>query len=423
MIVTRLQNVGRTRALAWATTMAGALVVATALAFFAPADFGLGYETFALAMVAWMVGPLATWNPRPRLTRAAVTADGVRVGKRLLHADDVRGVSVAPADHGASVAVTTDRDTLLLEVQSIDEAERIAAALGLGAPSRRRGAITLDVPARWPMLATRILAVVGPACAALYYGAATAAIPGGKMVWGATALLLAIAQTALFVFGPRARTRVALGTSVITVGDREADLSAVTVRREADGVTIESPAGALTMPRAWPAGEHLALHAQPAIAPSEAEDAASSDAPPPSVDEPRSRIGVRRGESVAAWLARLDGWARGEGAYRADMPTEEELRAAVRDDGSPLDVRLGAQRLLQKHHRGPQNIRFRIEVEDPDVAQRLEAMCVEEAAEAEARLSHLGPMFVAKIPDATRPAGSRRSARSHGGHGGHGGRG
>lgn len=406
MIVTRLQSLGRTRALAWATTLAGALTVATALAFFAPGDFGLGYEAFALAMVAWMVGPLATWNPRARVVRAAVTAEGVRVGRRLLRAADVRGVSVAPADRGASVAITTESETFLLEVQSLDEAERVAAALALPAPARRRGTVAVDVPSRWPMLATRILAVVGPACAALYYWAATAAIPGGKEVWGATSLLVAIAQTALFVLGPRARRRVSLSESTIAIGAREAPASEVTVRRETDGITLESPAGVVTMPRAWPAGEHLALHARGAPATPSIEDAApADDAPPTSADEPRSRIGVRRGETTAAWLARLDGWARGEGAYRADMPSEEELRAAVRDDGSPLDVRLGAQRLLQKHHRGPQDIRVRIEVEDPDVAQRLEAICAEEAVEAEARLSHLGPMFVAKIPGA---AGTRR---------------
>lgn len=390
MIAARLQGTRRRRGLAWAVTLAAGVGVCAIVAFFKPGDIGLSFETLALCIAAWILGPLAAAQPRPRVARIAVEKGAVVVDGRRIERRRVDGVLVAPAARGASVAIDEDGDVLFLEVDRDEDARAIARALGT---SEGAGIVGLAIPARWPTVATRVLAALGPLACVLYVLGARGDFPGGKEVWGSVSLAIGVLQSLLFLFGHRVRSHLGLAPRGVIVDGRTHSGKDVRVVDGEGPARIETPSGAVTMQRS-PVTAHAMLHVAEALRDVAADDEAPAEAPTPPPEE-RNRLGVQAGESVSAWLARLDAWsARPVGAiYRADLPSADELAGTVADAATPLDVRLGARRLLLKH---PEGARVRVAVEDADVQARLDAIAEAEAADAEDRLAELGPMFEAR---------------------------
>jgi hypothetical protein len=377
VIVARLRRTDRARVPAWIGLGASAAFISVALAFFKPNDFHLSYGAFALGMVAWLLAPLGTWNARSKTVNVTVEREAIRVAQgrrsRRIARADVTAVSVAKAAKGASVAVQIGRESELFEVTELEDAKAIARAL-TGEPDGA-GVVDLRAPKPWPILARRALAILGPVACALYWLGATSAFPGGKEVWGSASLGMCILQTIAFVLGAALRTRLGVAKDGIVVRGAHVAASEVKVTEGLTGTVLETPAGAVRLPSSWPGTAHVRIHAAQRI-----EE--------PRREPTRSRLGMQEGETVRSWLDRLDGWSHGDGVYRGDLPTAEELAATVADETHPLDVRLGARRLLSRSQ-----VRVRIAVDDEDVQRRLDAVALEEAEEAEAKLLRLGPVF------------------------------
>jgi len=391
VIAARLQRTKRRRALAWAVTLAGGVGVSIILAFFKPGDIALSFETLALCVAAWILGPLATTQPRPRVARVELRKDAVIVDGRAIQRRRVDGVLVAPAARGASVAIDEDGEVLFLEVDREEDARAIARAVG---SPEGAGVVGLSVPARWPGVASRVVSALGAIACVLYVLGARGDFPGGKEVWGSVALSLGVVQSLLFLFGHRIASHLGLVPGGVVIDGRThvgADVRVIEGERD---VRVETPSGGVALPRSSAVTTHALLHVEAATREPEREDDREPD-PAPAPTRERSRLGVQEGESVAAWLARLDAWsARPDKAiYRGDLPTADELAGTIADVETPLDERLGARRLLARH---PEAVNVRIAVDDAEVQARLDAVAEAEAAAAEERLADLGPMFVAR---------------------------
>ena len=289
------------------------------------------------------VGPwLRASAPRPRVTVRC--GEGVvRVGARAVLAREVAFVSVAPAAHGASVALVLGRGfaPVFLEVASVAEAEEIARALG--AP-----ATAATLPPAAPARGVRVIAAAITAVSA----------------WTGCLALLAVTTSA---FG----SLHGVGLVNVALAPFAAAFAAIPRLRAPDGETAFDA--------------HLALHARAA--------GERAEAPEPRAEAAgAAALLARRDEATSAWLARLDALPREGSAYRGDVLGPEALRAVVADDTATPDARAGAARLLATRHgeTAPSLVRV---VTDPDVLLRVEAATNVDAEDAVEELERLGPLF------------------------------
>jgi hypothetical protein len=315
------------------------------------------------------VAPWCVARAKGRAVSLRIADDGIVLGRRRLRRADVSSFSVASGARGKSVALTVGRRTYFIEIERDEDASRIRAALAgdrrvpfgaLPRMDRRRALLPFAVQA---------LVSFGTVVSAAFYALTTM---GGvhvvdKAQVGIPAVVLA--QIGFVLFAVRALSR-----------------------RRSLGWHAE---GAFE--------QHLALHLEPVKARSGPADDRRNDAEIGDTADgvgaarrPRVRVGVlaRGSEPVGAWLARLDGIPTTDGAYRGDAMKRDVLWEALADAEAPIEVRMAAARLLRRRYGEDAGTLVRI-VDDADERIRVEA-AMDEAAEAEARLEALGPLFRAR---------------------------
>lgn len=301
---------------------------------------------FALWSAAF--GPLSVFARR--LTRRVVVTDGAVHGlPRALRREDVRALSVAAGAKGYSVGVVHGDGVRFLEVERVEDARTLRAALSAvdGAVAHagatlERGARRLVRRARLAWLAQLALGIA-TAVATLDWHRAVAQADNGSS--GIVAVSLALMSVAFFV------GRV----------------------RRGDPLTIEGGESIL---------HHADLHRDHALA----QDALA-------VEPERAGL-ARGGASIAAWFRALDATsAQAEHAYRGHAMTHEALARAL-EEAPSLEIKMAAARVLARRHGQTPEALVRI-VTDPDERVRV-AASLREPEEAADELERLGPMFRAR---------------------------
>jgi hypothetical protein len=257
--------------------------------------------------------------------------------RRRIPVSSVRGVRLAPAARGASVALELHDGTVIAAaVEDLEDARLLAAGLLRDAPACDQ----VTVPAGLLGLAASVLRIVATLGALGYYlFVVREAIPGSKPLYGLTALLAALA---LLVVHYLQRERRPLGPGLTAL--HVADIS-----------------------RAMRA--HVELHAR-ALWP-----------PPP--DAPRPRVAAID-EPLAAAVPRLRReLAVSEGYRAAAQPAREQLEQALASAAVPLRERAVALRVLAG--RDPGEVKRRIaeaRIEDEKDRAFLTAVAEMESDEA-----------------------------------------
>ncbi|MBS2014490.1 MAG: hypothetical protein JST00_16510 [Deltaproteobacteria bacterium] len=315
-----------------------------------PGGFAYTLVTFLIALAA--VGPWLAWTRRGDVGGVVISPGRVVAGGTVLTTEDVTAIAVAEGARGRSVAIARQRGNVtFLEVEREEEARAIAAALG----RKPEPSSTLALPRHRRALAFFQLLVssIGLACAPLYYLAATAELSSqGKGIFGVGGVLASLVGAALLAARHASRSQ------------------AVALRRGAYD-------------------RHVELHrAAPSTREGQLDEEARSEATP--------GLALSRGnEPLRAWLARLDALPNEAHAYRGDAMKKDVLWGALSDEASPLEVRMGAARVLARRHGEAPATLVRV-VTDPDERVRVEAALDEEEEEAERRIERLGPLFRAR---------------------------
>ncbi|HSO31095.1 MAG TPA: hypothetical protein VLT33_01230 [Labilithrix sp.] len=361
--------------LALATTAVAALGLAgvviddlVGVRLFHPQEFGV-YGAVALFIALAGVGPWLAWKNRGRTVAVSCEEGLVRAGALTIRAGEVTALHVAAAARGRSVAIARGSNVVFLEVERIDEAQRIAAALNV--PATPFGELGVRPAAQWvavlPLVAAALAVVFGP----LYYAAATHGFDP----------MAGVSGKALFGIG-----------GVITAW---VSLALLVTRRLAPGQAVAVGRGA------WDAhvGLQLGRAADAEIEAVKGEEERRARALERAEEEARNApirvANLGRGdEPIGAWLARLDAIPSENHAYRGDAMKKDVLWEMLGDAGAPVDARMAAARLLQRRYGEAEQALVRV-VEDRDVRVRVEA-ALEEHDEAEEHLERLGPLFRAR---------------------------
>jgi hypothetical protein len=343
------------RVLSKAEHVRGALVVSGLVSFFLVATVIDDYAnlhlvplrpssaTYAIVVLTLLVGALGQWIVRPaRPKRADVRCreNGLVVdGKRI---EDVRGVSVARAAHGLSVAIAHGKDMTFVEVEREEDAARIASSLPRGdvpfAPRSRSIATLVRV----------LFTSLTLAATVAYYGG----IEGWQPAWAskATGVIGVVAIVlSFFVLAAQAMRK-----------------------RRMIGVARG----------AWDA--HVTLHQNDAM------EIASQREP-----EGAAAALARGDEPIDAWLSRVRSIPANEGAYRGDAMKRDVLWDKLADDHAPPDVRMAAARVLRIRYE-EDGEKLRAAVSDRDVRKRVAAAIEDDDDVAADRIESLGPLFRAR---------------------------
>jgi hypothetical protein len=278
----------------------------------------------------------------------------------------VRAASTAQLEGAYAVAIEgpgRGRHPLVLEVESAADVERICDALGVG----YYGVGEL----RWPGGSRRLERLVAwGGAAGCAFVAACAAAPA-LIDWFAPAFALAVAWvvTASLVLaglaleqlrrgGPAhwvALTKAGLDLSQMPLAYRFVPyhlIEEVAEEKGAVALTLAKPYGALRIPLPSPSaldgGSDADVAAFAAQLRTAARRARGDRAPEPSVS-PAVETLRRQGESVKAWLERLDATAqamRAGSIYRGAAVSAHELREALDNHDADPELRAAAARVL-----------------------------------------------------------------------------
>ena len=347
----RVHDLREKRALATAAVVFFGVLTAGVMADVVPLGELLHIERYwslALPMAAWSASFLLV---RPGASRLLPT-DGIQDFALFLRAGGVIDVHIARGAVGYSLVVSTARDRdahgWILEVESEREARAVCEKLGVAWPGTDT---TVAVP--HPVMRTlRIdLALTAAACA-LLYGLVVGSFHDSdfKAWFGVPAVVGATLVTVLFFLEPFFRR-------VLEVG-----------RQPLRGASIVA--------------DHLRLHIT-----ADELDRPSAEA--------RVDVLDRKGETLAAWLARIDALGAAGVGYRGDSFTPDELREAVEDHDAPVGARLGALRLLSRRGVVPTEVRTRIA--DDLGMERVRIVVEGDAEEAAAELESEGPVFLGRM--------------------------
>lgn len=259
------------------------------------------------------------------------------------------GLSVAADGTGFSVAVAHGDDARILQVDSLEDARRVATEVKARFPAQ--GDIRLTLPRQSPFLAVAMFSLVALVLAALV--PMFQSFHGGLEALALLSVPIVVLLAMLVVLRVRQPLKLHWGA-----------------------------AGNASLPRSLdrsPIERQVAKHMANRL---------TSDPAPPRI---RVDLFGRGDDTVAAWLARLDAMPSGSG-YRGEGASRELLYETVNDPNAAIDVRLAAGRLLRVRER-EERARIVEEVKDEEVRARLEAVTLDDAAEAEAALDAVGPMF------------------------------
>lgn len=286
------------------------------------------------------------------LYRGGVEWTEVSLERGRFEGREVTGFSVAPDGTAFSVAVGTKSaggaTTTFLEVDTLDDARRIASAIGARFPLD--GSLQLTLAKRSLLLALGMFAFVDVALASLVRLFAERHATGAFAICGT---MLAILLAFLVREGMRDAMRVSWGTTTRIQASRALEPTPIErhVRRHREAMLTEDPA-------------------------------------PPRV---RVELLSRGNAPLRAWLARLDGLER-VGSYRGEHTPREVLYETVNDTVADIDVRLGAARLLRVRD-GEDSAHILEGIGDADVRDRMSAITIDDASEAAAALEEIGPLF------------------------------
>lgn len=343
-IVDRRQRAGAAIATGLVGIVAMIIVILDEAVFSRTILHALGTHLARTLLAAFIATPVVS----PLLVRAAKPR---RAGGEVaeLRADDVRGLSLARAERGWSLAIEHANGKLwFVELESREDARRLVRRLRAGRPNVDGVSIPGEIPA---------LRVVHFVVAAISLFAA---------VHFATKHNTRALELAFFT---------ALAVAVLTV----ARVGATQAFRRARPTPLER--AAFGTRSAW--SRHAWLHLAGTL-----EDLAAlerEDAPAPV---------LRRGdESTRAWLARIDEIAaKGGGAYR-DGLDEGALRTIAVDEDAPIDERMAAARVLKRRI----GVTVAAEVKDADARVRIATAESDDGAAAD-RIDELGPAFRMRAP-------------------------
>lgn len=360
-VLTRRIDVRERRGWGFAIALVmGLAMVAILTRTIAPHEwFGFSrYWSFGLACAAWCAGLAFTWQPRAAIAKMYVERGLLHLGDEQQHSLQGMTVQVARAASGFSIAIGTDGAAAwFVEVESEADARRLLDQLGVRWPGT--GNVTMKVAHPRLVLVRKVLALLGVLAASIYaVGVGGLELVDLKAVAGVPALACGVVASVLFLLEPLLRKNVVIGTG---------DLS-----RSAKGIR-----------------EHARLQRESRIRgdrePTKAPEAAA----------PTTVLEQRAGETVRAWMARIDALSGVRQGYRGGALSIDELERIAEDETLTATARLGALRLLalrRGDRTAPPNIKTRV-AEDLG-AQRvrvmLEATASDEAAD---ELEALGPLF------------------------------
>jgi hypothetical protein len=311
-------------------------VFAMASAFSTLAVVALGLATIL---------PFVILHRRDPRVDVRLAADRIHLGRSSILASNVTGFSVVPDGPSFSVAIGTRYTTRFLEVESLEDARRIAAALNVSFPLHEK--LLLWVPQR-PVTSILGMCAVVDICLAFMVGPfgekhASNALLGGLMIIGF-----------LMYFLTHERLRDSMLLAWGKLGRQE---TATSLDRN-------------------PLEHHARLHQEGHL---------KADPAPPRV---RIDLLSRGGEAIPAWLSRLDRLEREEG-YRGAHTPREVLYESVNDVHIDIDVRLAAARLLRvRDHE--ESWRILEGIRDSDVRARIEAVTIDDSEAAAERLEEIG---------------------------------
>lgn len=297
---------------------------------------GAPLSATTIALLATAVLPVALLRYRPR--------------KIELNEGDLEATafSVAPQGTGFSVALATKTGIRFLEVDTLDDAKRLAKAHGLEFPSH--GELVVPLPRQTPGYVVGFFSLVALAFASFMPMYAESAGVPHEVIWLALVVWVIAGPLMLRLHRPM---QVAWGGGAARDPERILQLT--------------------------PYEDHVRCHLESRL---------MEDPAPPRV---RVHLLAQGTDSLAAWLTRIDALAK-QGGYRGDAESRAALEETVADATVAIDIRMAAARLLHVREGIPAaTIAARIEA--PDVRTRIEGALLESPDEAAGELTAQGPLF------------------------------